>query len=103
MRMSAITNPVEQVMTTTVPNQDLEIWIGYTKHGRNYLEKQTKAPNTEQQIIHLIEFYKLCFSTMERAMLRWLWCQRPVIQVCEITAVSPCHKTQRILLYTDSI
>ncbi|KAI4662007.1 uncharacterized protein J4E78_004798 [Alternaria triticimaculans] len=65
-------------------NQEPEIWIGYTKNGRNYLDKQAKALNTEQQTRYLSEFYMLRFSVRERVMLRWLWCQRPVIQICEV-------------------
>lgn len=69
-------------------NQEAEIWIGYTKHSCDYLDKQSKALNTEQQILQLIEVYKLRFIATERVRLRWLWCQRPVVQICEITPVS---------------
>ena len=91
--MSVSVRLTSHIADPSVANQEPEIWIGYTKHGRNYLDKQIKAPNTEQQMIYLIEFYKLCFSSTERVMLRWLWCQRPVVQICEITPVSLSHQT----------
>jgi hypothetical protein len=87
MKMTAKANTVEQAIDLTAVNQEVEIWIGYTKHGRNYLGKQTKAINTEQQIIHLIEYYKLNFCSTERIVSRWLCCQRPIVQICEISTV----------------
>jgi hypothetical protein len=87
--MAAGANTVEQVIDLTAVNQELEIWIGYTKHGRNYLDKQTKALNTEQQILYLTEYYKLYFRSTERIVSRWLCCKRPVVQICEISTVGP--------------
>ena len=86
--MSVTISPDDRTTNATVIGREPDIWIGYTKHGRNFLDKQTKALNTEQQIIHLFKVYKLRFSTTERVRLRWLWCQRPVVQICEITPVS---------------
>jgi len=94
---------LEQAMETIVFSQqlhrELEIWIGYTKHGRNYIDKQTKAVDTEQQILYLIEYCRLCFSATERIISRWVCCKRPIVQICEINAVSPLpdnnwHRTQ---------
>jgi ribosomal protein S15P/S13E len=92
MNMAAGAGAVEQVMNPTSNAQELEVWIGYTKHGRNYLDKQAKALNTEQQILRLVDYYKQHFSTRERAVLRWIYCQRPIVQICEVTIVSPGHQ-----------
>ncbi|KAI4651722.1 uncharacterized protein J4E79_009203 [Alternaria viburni] len=82
--MPVTASPNDGIMNATGISREPNVWIGYTKHARNYLDKQAKAPNTEQQIRHLKEFYKQHFSSTERVMLRWLWCQRPVVQICEI-------------------
>mgnify|MGYP003624110017 CR=1 FL=1 len=66
----------------------LEICIGYTKHGRHYLDKQLKGTNTEQQIRALRMYYEQRFTPYERAILRWAYCQVPVVQVGELRIVS---------------
>jgi len=94
---------LERVITPNMANQEPEIWIGYNKNGRNYLDKQAKALNTEQQIRYLSEFYKLRFSVTERAKLRWLWCQRPVVQICEVMTVNPRRQIRCDPPYADFI
>jgi uncharacterized protein YbgA (DUF1722 family) len=93
MKMAARAGAVEQVMNPTSNTQELEVWIEYTKHGRNYLDKQAKALNTEQQILRLVGYYKQHFSTRERAVLRWIYCQRPIVQIGEVTIVGSCYQT----------
>ncbi|KAI4609658.1 hypothetical protein J4E80_008303 [Alternaria sp. BMP 0032] len=68
--MAARASTTEQILIPTLGNKESEIWIGYTKRSCTSVNKQTKALNTEQQIIHLIEFYKLRFNRREPALLR---------------------------------
>jgi hypothetical protein len=78
------TNSVLPGIATPVP----EIWVGYTKHGRHYLDKQLKGPNTEQQVRALQMYYEQRFTPYERVILRWTYCQVPVVQVGELHIVS---------------
>jgi hypothetical protein len=63
------------------------IWVGYIKHGRDYLDKQPKGLHTEEQIRYLIRYYKQRFSRMDRHLLRWVYCQRPVVQFGHLRTV----------------
>jgi hypothetical protein len=75
-----------------------EIWIGYTKHGRHYLDKQPKAANTEQQLRALQNYFHQRFTSTERFVSRWIYCQKPIIQVGELNAVSAL-KSAPVKLY----
>lgn len=82
------TSTAVQTSHTAPMQQEPEIWIGYIKQQRNYLDKQVKAPNTEQQIRALRRYYELRFCRRERLVSRWIYCQRPVVQIGEIDQVS---------------
>jgi hypothetical protein len=66
-----------------------EISIGYIKNRRSYLDKQPKVASTEGQIRALQEYFHLQFSPTERFIARWILCQKPIVQVAELDAVSP--------------
>ncbi|KAH7349158.1 hypothetical protein BKA66DRAFT_554192 [Pyrenochaeta sp. MPI-SDFR-AT-0127] len=70
--------------TSVIAHPVVEIWVGYTKDGRNFLGKQVKAPNAEQQVRALRAYYEKEFTPFERSVLRWMYCQVPVIQVGEL-------------------
>lgn len=65
-----------------------EIWIAHIRHGRSYLEKQLKAPNTEQQLLALKKHYQQYLSRRHRFVLRWFFCRRIVIYIGELTVRS---------------
>lgn len=66
-----------------------EISIGYIKNRRSYLDKQPKVASTEEQIRGLQGYLHLQFSSTERFIARWVLCQKPIVQVAELGAVSP--------------
>ena len=82
-------NPIVQATEPNNTAQVPEIWIGYIKNRRNYLDKQPKAPNTEQQIRALQEYHQQLFTSTERFISRWIYCQKAIVQVGELSAVSP--------------
>lgn len=73
------------ILRSTLPSSSIR--IGYTRHCRHYLDRLPKAPNTERQILDLHEYYEQHFTATDRFMLRWLLCQRPIIQISELELV----------------
>jgi hypothetical protein len=66
---------------------DPAIWVGHTKHGRNYLDKLPKEPDTEKQIRCLQHYYAKRFCRKDRYLLRWVYCQTPVVQIGQMKTV----------------
>jgi hypothetical protein len=89
MPLSQLPGLIEPVATAAgLEAPALEIWIGYTKNRRHYLDKQLKAPNTEQQLCDLREYSEAHFSKFDRFILRWIYCQVRIVEVGELHVVS---------------
>ncbi|KAF5534281.1 hypothetical protein FNAPI_12432 [Fusarium napiforme] len=65
-----------------VPGPD--IWIGYIKLGRNFLDIAAQMPDTEQQIKALQGYHKQKFTCLERLTRKWILCQHPIVLVGEL-------------------
>jgi hypothetical protein len=94
--------------SNTIPSQDMvpatTIWIGYTKNGHHYLDQQSKAQNTEQQVQALKVYYEKRFSRFERFVMRWVYCQMLIVQVGELHSVSgPTNSVPPILISCKQI
>ncbi|KAH7092058.1 hypothetical protein FB567DRAFT_588369 [Paraphoma chrysanthemicola] len=75
---------VADILTSHLDTPNVEIWIGYTKNGRHYIDKQVKAPTAEQQMRALKWYYNSTFTSFERFAMRWMYCQIPIIQIGEL-------------------
>jgi hypothetical protein len=64
-----------------------EIWVGYIKHGRNFIDKLPKADNIELQLYAFDEYYKRSFSPVKRFISKWVLCKKPVIFAAQLSAV----------------
>lgn len=83
------TNLNEQAAETEICHRERfsEISVGYTKHRRSYLDKQPKEASTEAQLRALQEYHHLRFSPTERFIACWIFCQKPIVQVGELSPV----------------
>ncbi|KAH7068114.1 hypothetical protein BKA63DRAFT_106373 [Paraphoma chrysanthemicola] len=75
---------VADLLISHLPTPIPEIWIGFTKNGRHYIDKQLKAGTAEQQMWALKGYYDSTFTSFERFNVRWMYCQVPIIQVGEL-------------------
>jgi hypothetical protein len=64
-----------------------EIWVGYIKHRRSFIDKLPKADNIELQLYAFDEYYKRSFSPAKRFISKWILCKKPVIYAGELSAV----------------
>jgi hypothetical protein len=65
-----------------------EIWVGYIKRGRNFLDTTAQMSDTEQQIKALQEYHKQKFNRLERLTRKWILCQHPIVLIGELCRVS---------------
>ncbi|KAF5007597.1 hypothetical protein FDECE_6083 [Fusarium decemcellulare] len=81
---------VAEPMTRMVENRNtmpvVEIWVGFMKRGRSFLDKLPLAPNTEQQIRALQEYHRQKFTAFEHFTLKWILCKSPIVLVAELCA-----------------
>jgi hypothetical protein len=84
-------NVISETRTSTVPEAPMppsQIWISYIKNGNSYIDKQLKLPTTEQQVRALQKYINYHFTSSERFVVKWVFCQRPIVLIGEFHTVS---------------
>ncbi|KAH7400612.1 hypothetical protein DE146DRAFT_467783 [Phaeosphaeria sp. MPI-PUGE-AT-0046c] len=78
--LSNVTHPKSSQLPESIPM----IWTGYTKNGRHYVDMRPKALDAETQLCSLLSYYEQHFSGKDQFWLRWIKCQKPVVQIGDI-------------------
>ena len=77
--ISDISPDTTKALTQQVPN--FEIWVGYERHGRHYIDKFGLPGTTETKFQAFRAWRKGAVPRWERVTRRAVFCQRPVIAI----------------------
>jgi|SRR5579871_2324390 len=84
--------PKDATIPLDNPAQSREIWVGFEKSGRHFLDKETLELDAGRQIHQLGAYYQQLFSRFKRAGRKWVRCELPIVMLGELSAVRTwCH------------